>query len=177
VNKFLIVILFSTAFIGSPAMADSAKPKAGDSATFEGKVRGTGGGINYRTHIITDDKSVKPRLCNSDINKRIFKLSGMRVSVAGSWKLRSKKKKKLCFDASEFTLLKGSSGKSLVVGTLEKTEAGYKIDGGSGKPLSMSQVPSGLRDLVGKKVFVEVNAMKGPTESESTKIVSYGEYP
>lgn len=118
-----------------------------------------------------------PSLCYTDLAERVRKLTAMTVKVSGDWKLNDKSEKK-CFEASEFTVLKTSSGRDAIVGTLVETSGVYQVTGGDGKIMTLGEVSGGLKKLSGQKVILDLKAMESPNAKEPTyKVVTYAAFP
>ncbi len=145
----------------------------------EGIIKITGSGINTRvTLIAADNEKDFSYLCPGDVSRRIGRISGMTVRIAGVWQDPPQVPSK-CLEPKDFEVLKAESGRAPLVGVLQNKDGQYVIEGAQGAPSILTKVPKGLQDKIGKKVIVDVKPF--PTGSSKTddawKVVSYADYP
>jgi hypothetical protein len=144
---------------------------------LEGVVVSVGSALNTSVMLTKENEPKGPKLCYDDVGKRVRKLSAMTVKVTGNWKTNDKGAK-TCFEASDFTVLKTSSGRDAVVGTLGEKSGVYQVTGGDGKVLKLGEVTSGLKKLNGQKVILDLKSMESPNAKEPTyKVVTYAAFP
>jgi hypothetical protein len=163
--RFAAIALGACAAFSAVALAED----------LEGVVLTVGTAVN-REVMLTPPKTDKgPHLCASETMKRVGKLSGMTVRANGDWKGDGAKK---CFEASDFTVVKTSSGRDAVVGTLEAKDGGFAIGAANGQTYTLAEVPGGLKKLVGQKVILDLKPLAGSTGAAGKYVVvSYGSHP
>lgn len=158
------------------AATQDAAPAPAALDEIEGVVRVIGPAAVAEVQLDPGSGNTGPAVCQSDIAKRIGKLTGYTVRVRGAWQAR--KNKKQCLAAEEFAVVKASSGRAVVVGTLIQSRGSYTIDGIDGKKHALNEIPSGLKKLDGKKVILDLKPMEHPTtKEESYKVVTYSVFP
>lgn len=164
-NRCLIAAsLFSLA---APAAAES----------LEGTVVSVGSSLNTSVMLTQPNEAKGPKLCYTDLAKKVRKLAAMTVKVSGDWKTNDKGDK-TCFEATDFTVLKTSSGRDAIVGTLGEKSGVYQVTGGDGKVMTLGEVTGGLKKLNGQKVILDLKSMESPNAKEPTyKVVTYAAYP
>lgn len=144
---------------------------------ISGVVRVVGSAINAKVLLTKKTEFKGPAVCRGDVAKRVSRLTGLTVKVKGEWKLKKSGKKK-CFTVGDFTVLKASSGRDALVGTLTKESEGYKVKTDDGKVHALSDIPAGLKELAGKKVIIDVKPMNNPVSATASyKVVTYSEFP
>lgn len=119
-------------------------------------------------------------LCDSELSKKIGRLSGMTAEVEGSWEEKKHKKTGKvigsCFQASQFIVTKVSSGREALVGKLEKQGEKFVLISKDGNTRELESIPQGLANLAGKHVIIDAKQMNEKNKV-SWKIVSYAEHP
>jgi hypothetical protein len=127
--------------------------------------------------VSTGDKQHGTRICVSDTEQRIRHLTDLTVRVTGEWQA-TKSGEKDCLDASDYTVLKASSGREAVTGMLSRLGAGFVIDSADGRRLVLQEVPDGLKSLLGLNVVIDVKSIASRQATEATKVVvSYRPLP
>ncbi len=144
---------------------------------LEGTVLTVGNALNTEVMLTQPKENKGPNLCYTDLVKRVKKLAAMSVKVTGDWKVNAKGEK-TCFDATDFTVTKTSSGRDAVVGVLSDKDGVYQVTGDDGKVMLLSDVSGGLKKLSGQKVILDLKAMDSPASKEATfKVVTYAAFP
>lgn len=157
------------------AVSEAATAPA-EPGEIEGVVRVVGPAATAEVQLDPGSGNTGPVVCASDTSKRIGKLTGYTVSVRGIWQF--KKNKKQCLVPDDFAVKKASSGRPVVVGTLVQSRGLYSIDGVDGKKHPLSEIPSGLKKLDGKKVILDLKPLENlATKQESYKVVTYSAFP
>ncbi len=156
---------------------EQAKSKADSTKEF-GVVRMLGSSHNM-TATLTQRKPVikNTPICRDEIGKKIGRLGGMTVEVEGKWKDSGLTPGGRCFSADSFVITKVTSGRKPLVGVLSQKEFEFVVTTDDGKVHNLRKVSSGLKDLVGKKVIIDVKPLTGPKEGKVYKVVSYSAYP
>jgi copper chaperone CopZ len=157
-------------------VAAQGEPAQGEVDEIEGVVRVVGPSATAEIQLDPGSGNKGPAVCRGDVAKRIGKLTGYTVKVKGPWQLR--KGKKQCVTPDEFTVTKASSGRAAIVGTLSQTSGSYTLASVDGKTHPLSDIPSGLKKLDGKKVIVDLKPSENPATKEATyKVVTYSAFP
>jgi len=158
------------------------KSKISNSLT--GIIRVVGSAYNSKVVISKESGSDQGQtsFCKGEVAKKLGRLSGMTLKVTGSWVERNigrgkKARTKRCFFVSQFTIEKGSNGRKPLVGVLSKIDSSYQVKTEDGTSHNLERVTTGLKELVGKKVIVDVKPLSGATGEKSWKVVSYSAYP
>src|SRR5690606_6793650 len=95
------------------------------------------------------------KICANEIGKSVRRLGAMTVRVSGEWKL-DKKGAKRCFEGRSLSVLKTSSGRDALVGTLSSQDGVYVVKDASGQTHTLGDVPGGLKKLDGQKVILDI---------------------
>ena len=163
-RTFAAAVIMGLSF-ASPAWAEDV----------EGVVKVVGSSLSRKVMINASDDA-KHRLCDNEVAKRVSRLTGMTVRVSGDWKMR--KEEKFCITGTDFAVKKVSSGRDALVGVLSQTSDGYEVKSEDGKAHVFTQVPDGLKKLVGKKVIIDMKPMNSPTSQGATySVVTYSPFP
>ena len=143
----------------------------------EGVVQIQGSALKSNTIVFSGDKKAGTRICASAMEQRIRHLTDLTLRVTGEWQA-AKSGEKDCLDASDYKVLKASSGREAVTGLLSRSGAGYVIESADGRRLVLQEVPVGLKSLLGLKVIVDVKSIASRQAAEATKVVvSYRPLP
>jgi hypothetical protein len=144
---------------------------------IEGLVKSSGSAASAYTLISVGEAEKGDRLCSGDASKSIRRLGGMTVKVSGDWKLDQKGEKD-CFEPTDFSVQKVSSGRDAIVGILSKKDGGYIVAGSDGQIRVLGSVSSGLKKLDGQKVILDLKALNSPASKETVyKVVTYAAHP
>ena len=158
--QWLPVLLMSS--VASSAWADQ----------IEGVVRAAGRPLEPQTMITPESDDLGPELCDSVLVQRIRRLTPLVVKVIGHWQTKKNGDKK-CFIPTEFKVLRMASGREPLVGLLALKDGVYTVALDDHKIIEISDVPSGLKKLVGQKVIVDVKtpevAAALPLQAKSVK--------
>lgn len=167
-TEFKALLVAGTLALGAaPASADE----------LSGAVITFGWSLNTTVRLNQPNEKNGPKLCMNDLAKRIRKLSAMTVKVTGEWTKDDKGENK-CFEATDFTVQKTSSGRDAIVGTLSEKSGSYQVTGDDGKVMTLGEVTGGLKKLAGQKVILDLKAMDNPAAKEATyKVVTYAAFP
>ena len=128
---------------------------------IEGLVRVVGRSFDAQTLITPEKETLGPHLCGSDLEQRIRHLTPLVVKVSGRWQTK-KGGQRECFVADDVKVLRMSSGRDALVGSLVVKDGVYSVSGEGGKVITLSDVPPGLKKLVGKKVIVDGKSPEDP---------------
>jgi hypothetical protein len=166
VRSLLKSLLLTSALLSAPAFAED----------LTGTVMTVGSALNA-TVTLTSAEGKGPSLCTGETAKRVRKLTAMTVKVSGEWK-KNDKGENQCFEATDFTVLKTSSGRDAVVGTLGEKAGVYQVTADDGKVMTLGGVSGGLKKLSGHKVILDLKSMENPNAKEPTyKVVTYAAFP
>jgi hypothetical protein len=155
--------------------ASAVGAAAAHAEDLEGAVLTVGTTLNREVMLLPPKADKGPGLCANDVMKRVGKLSGMTVRASGAWHGEGKKR---CFEASDFAVVKTSSGRDAVVGTLEARDGGFAIGAANGQSYTLADVPGGLKKLVGQKVILDLKPLAGSAGAAGKYVVvSYGSHP
>ena len=146
--------------------------------TLEGVVQVVGARVNAKVLLTSPKEPNGPHLCPGEIAKRVRKIPSMTVKAEGKW-VNNDNQEKRCFHADSFIVTKGSSGRPVYVGILEKSQVEFvlKRDGGLPK-ISLVEVPEGLKKMVGKRVVLDLKELDIPTARvPAQRVVFYAEHP
>ncbi len=144
---------------------------------LQGTVVSVGSAMNTTVMLTQPTDPKGPTLCYTDVTKRVRKLSAMTVKVSGAW-TTNQKGEKTCFEVTDFDVLKTSSGRDAVVGTLGESGGAYQVTGKDGKVMTLGEITGGLKKLKGQKVILDLKSMNSPAAKEPTyKVVTYAAYP
>ena len=106
------------------------------------------------------------------VNEKCFSLSPLVVKVTGDWQIKKNGDKK-CFRPTDFKVLKMASGREPLVGLLAVKDGVYTVALEDHKIIAISDVPPGLKKLVGQKVIVDVKSLDGaaavPLQAKAAK--------
>lgn len=157
----------SLSVLAAPAFAED----------LQGMVVTVGTALNATVMLTQPGEAKGPTVCYDDVGKRIRKLSAMTVKVTGDWKTNEKGDKK-CLEATSFDVLKTSSGRDAVVGSLSEKGGVYQVTSADGKVMTLGEVSGGLKKLNGQKVILDLKSMESPNAKEPTyKVVTYAAFP
>jgi hypothetical protein len=159
--------------LSTQGLAEDAKASAKES--ISGLIKVVGSAYNAKVVLTDLDGKNQQDLCRDESGKKIGRLSGMTITASGKWDAKDPKER--CFAASFFEIDKASSGRKPLVGTLNQKGTDFVLDTGDGQQHTLDGLSSGLKGMVGKKVIVDVKQLKGAQGVESSKVVSYSEYP
>ncbi len=140
-----------------------------------GIVKVVGSAYNAKTVLTNSDGKEQKSLCRDETGKKINRLSGMTVTAAGTWD--NKNQNDPCFPVSSFQIDKTTSGRKPLVGTLTKAGADFVLIDDDGAKHPLERVSSGLKEMLGRKVIVDVKPLAKAAGAQSWKVVSYSEYP
>lgn len=147
------------------------------SEELAGVVKVTGSGITAQTMVSPVGEEKGPEVCGNDVGKKIRRLGAMTLKVTGDWKVK-KNGDKGCFNATEFKVLKTSSGRDAVVGTLAQKNGSFVVTGSDGHTHVLDDVTGGLKKLEGQKVILDIKPINSPTAKEPVyKVVTYAAHP
>ena len=139
---------------------------------IEGVVRAMGRSIEPQTMITPGTEELGPELCDSVMVQRIRRLTPLVVKVTGDWQIKKNGDKK-CFRPTDFKVLKMASGREPLVGLLAVKDGVYTVALEDHKIIVISDVPPGLKKLVGQKVIVDVKSLDGaaavPLQAKAAK--------
>jgi hypothetical protein len=142
-----------------------------------GVVRVLGSSMNVQTMLAPTGSEKGPVVCANEVGKKVKRLGAMTVKATGDWKM-NKKGEKSCFEAVDFAVVKTSSGRDALVGTLAQKESVYVVTGADGKAHVLEDIPSGLKKLDGQRVILDIKPISSPTaKGEVFKVVSYAAHP
>ncbi len=156
----LAVLLYLTS---SSALADQ----------MQGLVRVTGNAPFKQVTLTKPSEFVGTMLCPGDKAKRIMNLESLVVKVWGNPKEIGAVK---CFDIGSFTALKTPAGNDAIVGSLQEKEGAVVLIAEDGRTMKLANVPDGLRNMLGKKVVIDVKPQSTLT-SGPFQAVYYAEFP
>jgi hypothetical protein len=144
---------------------------------FEGQIRNSGSSVNQIVEVVSDNTQNSQKLCLDDTASRVKRLTGLTIKVSGDWKI-NKTGQKQCLQVKSFTILKHSSGRTPLVGTLQNENGVFVVTAEDGKKQTLDEVSSGLKKLSGKKVILDVKPLDASSDKSSVlKVVTYREYP
>lgn len=144
---------------------------------MSGVVKVVGSAINAQIMLTEAGEEKGPVVCANDVGKKVKRLGAMTVKASGAWRL-DKKGDKSCFEATEFAVLKTSSGRDALVGTLSHKDGSYVVTGADGKAHVLEDIPGGLKKLDGEKVILDIKPISTPsTKGEVFKVVTYAAHP
>lgn len=144
---------------------------------ISGQVKVFGNASSRTVKLVKPGEYDGPSLCSNELATKISAVSNMQLMVEGEWGEMGKKKTK-CLEATSFRVLTTSTGRPAVVGTIEKSDSGFKLRDNEGKTYEFKKLPKGLKSMVGKKVIVGLKQMNSPNSLNSShKVVSYSVYP
>jgi len=158
----LVPICFLT-MLSSVAFADQ----------LQGLVRVTGNAPFKQVTITKPSEFVGMSLCPGVKAKRILNLESLVVKIYGGEKTLGASK---CFEIGSFTVLKTPAGNDAIVGTLLEKDGALQILAEDGRTVRLADVPAGLRNMLGKKVVVDIKPEAALT-SGAFQAVYYAEFP
>jgi hypothetical protein len=153
-------------------------PAVAHAEELVGVVRAAGSGLNAHTRLAPAGESAGPSLCVNDVEKKVRRLGAMTVKANGDWREPKNKNGDKCFVATDFAVVKASSGRDAVVGTLSQKGGVYLVTGDDGKTHALGDVPGGLKKLDGQKVILDIKPIDSPSAKEAVyKVVTYSAHP
>ncbi|MBM4251074.1 MAG: hypothetical protein FJ146_03825 [Deltaproteobacteria bacterium] len=155
--------LLITVICSPAAMADQ----------MQGLVRVTGNPPFKQVTITKPREFSGVPLCPGDKAKRIMNLESLVVKIYGGEKTVGATK---CFEMGSFTVLKTPAGNTAVVGQLQQKEGVFFLLADDGRTLPLSDVPDGLRSMIGKKVVLDIRPQNTLTGARY-EAVYYLEFP
>lgn len=145
--------------------------------SLEGVVRTVGSALNQKVLVTPGSDFSGPQLCRDEEAKKISRLTSFTVKVDGAWKM-TKEGKQDCFDAATYTVTKTLNGRPALVGVLSKEGSGFVVTATDGSKHPLTEVPEGMKSMVGKKVILDLKPMDNPALKEAaSKVVTYSEMP
>lgn len=153
-------------------------PAVAHAEELVGVVKVAGSGLNAQTMLAPAGDNAGPVLCINDVEKKVRRLGAMTVKANGDWREPKSKGGEKCFVATDFAIVKASSGRDAVVGTLSQKGGVYLVTGEDGKTRTLGDVPGGLKKLDGQKVILDIKPIDSPSAKEAVyKVVTYSAHP
>ncbi|MBM4251076.1 MAG: hypothetical protein FJ146_03835 [Deltaproteobacteria bacterium] len=139
--------------------------------TLQGTVHLVGSALRSRTLLeTTDPQQATTVICQSDLEQKIRHLTDLQIQIDGEWKVTTTGQAD-CLQVNTFRVLKASSGRPIITGVLTSRRGQFIITDDDGAEVVLAELPSGARDLLGRKVIFDVKSIASSSNAEALKVV------